>query len=630
MRLLPSLSRQLELDRPGLGFALQLVVSAWLSFAIAAHFHLHNAYWAAMPAWVVAQSTRGLLVERALFRIVGTFLGVGVGFLLLKATGNVYLQLFGFGCWIAVCAALTHLLRAVHAYGALMSAITAAVIFLPSVLDPEHTMERAMARVQCTFIGVAVVTVVTGFFTPRSGRKAFYLRVRRLAGDTVAFAAAALRGEAGDEEERKILAELNEVDTAAALVSSGSIEGYRRLHHVHALTVTSLEVMAAGCALRDQRASGGEPPDEGLGEKLAVLAGYLRGEVPNAGAWQELVTSGKVPPRLDEALRKLRAADRVLFNEPGEADARSFGRKAVYLAPHYDWALARSTGLVCGAAAFLAPIIGLAVDGRIGLMVAMGVTIFSVLLSSVPMPQKLAPKVLLGVVVGVAAAMSYRLFLQPQVDSMKLLLLSVLPFMALGSLVRASGRFAVAGLEGMMCFMFASQAGMPATTATEIFKEGGALILAALVVAGGFLLLPRRPLRHAQDAVAVIRRDLMRMIRAPSGDWQPDTGRQILRLMTHLGRAGGMEQDLPGSLLPALNLGNSVAELRKATQDPAAAEQATRALELLGNFTTDPLAVSDALEREAVGTGNESLAITLRTAAVALRSGKELFRFGLE
>jgi len=630
MRLLPSLSRQLELDRAGLGFALQLVISAWLSFAIAAHFHLENAYWAAMPAWVVAQSTRGLLVERALLRIVGTFLGVGVGFLLLKSTANVHLQLVGFGCWIAVCAALTHLLRAVHAYGALMSAITAAVIFLPSVLDPENTMGRAVARVECTFIGVAVVTVVTGFFTPRSGRKAFYMRVRRLAGDTVAFAAAALQGEVGAEEERKILAELNEVDTAAALVSSGSIEGYRRLHHVHALTLASLEVMAAGCALRDQRTFGGDPPDEELGEKLAALAAYLRGEALNAGAWQGLVASGKVPSRLDEALKKLRAADRVLFNEPGEADARSFGRKAVYLAPHHDWALARTTGLVCGAAAFLAPEIGLAAGGRIGLMVAMGVTIFSVLLSSAPLPQKLAPKVLSGVVVGVAAAMLYRLFFQPQVETTGQLLLSILPFMALGSLARASGRFAVAGLEGMMCFMFASQAGMPPGVPMEILKEGGALVLAAVMVTGGFLLLPRRPLRHAQEAVAVIRRDLMRMIRTPSGDWQPDTARQILRLMTHLGRAGGLGNDLPGNLLPALNLGNAVAELRKAMENPATSERATRVLGELGNFVTNPLAVADVLEREAAAVVGEPLAITLRAAAVALRSGKEMFRFGLE
>lgn len=63
------------LDRVGFGHAFRLAVAAWLAFAIASVLHVKNAYWAAMPIWVVAQSSRGLLFERAVSRVVGTLAG---------------------------------------------------------------------------------------------------------------------------------------------------------------------------------------------------------------------------------------------------------------------------------------------------------------------------------------------------------------------------------------------------------------------------------------------------------------------------------------------------------------------------------------------------------------------------
>jgi hypothetical protein len=115
----------------------------------------------------------------------------------------------------------------------------------PSVLRPEHAIELAVARVECTLIGVIVVTLVTGFWTPASPREDFYERVRRLAKEAMAFALAAPAEEA-EACERQILREMSEVQVNASLVTAGSIEGYRRLHHVDALIVAAFAVMAAG------------------------------------------------------------------------------------------------------------------------------------------------------------------------------------------------------------------------------------------------------------------------------------------------------------------------------------------------------------------------------------------------
>lgn len=632
MPFLKSLANWIGLDRAGLFHALQLTFAAWLSFTIAAAFHLHNAYWAAMSAWVVAQATRGLMLERGFFRIVGTLLGVGIGFLLLYATDQPYLKLTGFSVWIALCAALLHVLRGVHAYGALMGGITAAIIVLPSVMDPDHTVERAVARVECTLIGVVVVTLITGFFTPGSQRDVFYRRVRKLAGDAVAFTSHALRDTATDAEERAILTEISDVDANASLISAGSVGGYRRLHHVHALVGASLEVMAAGVASRDHLQREAGEVDVRLPQALNTLAEHLRENAPGDTLWHDLEEVRKTSSaRLDEALKQLRLADYVLFREPRSADAKSFGSKAVYLAPHHDWDLARQMALVCGLTAFLAGAVGFASGWPAGLMTALGVTIFSMILSSVPWPQKLAPKLLIGIFSGVCAAVIYRLTIQPHITTMAGLLISVFPFMLIGSLARASRRTAISGLEACMCFMFISQAGMPATPPLKVFMDAGSIILGAAIVGAGFLLIPRRPINRAKVAATQINRDLVRMLKAPLANWQSQTTRQILRLMSHLTQASELGNAAPRGLLSALNLGHAIKEIQKlgngSAQDAMTRSQADKVLGHLYKFTDDPYQLANDLVKMAENIKNPTLAMAVVDAASALQSGASLFQF---
>lgn len=114
--------------------AATLALSAWVAFAIASVWHVEHAYWAAMPVWVVAQASRGVLLERAFFRVVGTLLGAAAGFLLLRLPVHPYVQLAPLGLWVAASAGLTHILRGVHGYGALLAGITAPIVVIPAVL----------------------------------------------------------------------------------------------------------------------------------------------------------------------------------------------------------------------------------------------------------------------------------------------------------------------------------------------------------------------------------------------------------------------------------------------------------------------------------------------------------------
>ncbi|MFA9438891.1 FUSC family protein [Uliginosibacterium sp. sgz301328] len=578
----------LTLDRPTIAQALRLATAALIAFAIASVLHVHNAYWAAMPVWVVAQSSRGLLLERAFFRVVGTLLGAALGFAILHLTGNPYLQLVLLSCVVALGAGFTHILRGVHAYGALLTGMTAAVVVLPSMLAPQGATELALARVECTLIGVLVVTVVMALFTPDSRRDAFYRRVRQLAGDAVTFASFAVEGRADDETmayERRVLAEMSDVDALASMVSAGSVEGYRRLRHVNALIMSAMSVMAAARAVR-ARLAYGEPLPEGLAPTLVELAAHLKrgGAGAVAADWAHAnIEQG----RLADAVRQLQDAEARLFAAPDDADARSFSRKAAYLAPHRDWALARSTGAVSGAGCLIAGGIAYVSGLPAAELTAMGVCIFSMVLGSLPVPQRAAPHMMAGVLVGVVAATFYRFAIQPHAFEGAALVLGVAPFIVLGSFMRANPRTSLAGIDANMCFMLASQAGMAPAESAHIIAGSLSLLVGAAVVTGGFVLMPRRFDRQAREVARSIRTDLRRLIGDPTperlGGWHPQTARQVLRLMLHATRIGGrMGHDAPDGLLATLNLAHAVAILRtEAVGDGPASPAAAAALRLL-------------------------------------------------
>jgi uncharacterized membrane protein YccC len=647
-----SIGRFLGLDRPGVAHGLRLAFAAWLAFAVATLLDVGNAYWAAMPVWVGAQPSRGLLLERAFFRVIGTVLGAAAGFGILRvADGGLHPALALLSAWVAVGAGLVHILGGMHGYGAMMSGMTAAIVVLPSALAPEQSWAIALSRVECTLIGVIVVTLVTGPWTPDSPRRALYRRVRHLTGDAVAFVASVLTGRLppaeGDALERRILREMGEVQAGASLVVAGSVKGYRRLHHIDALIVASLAVMAAGRAIEQrQRRRGGEAAPGATPDDLAKLADDLRAgaaalRTAEDDRWRALLARvGRLEARLARALERLLRAEAAFGAAPGRVDDRPFSGKTAYLAPHRDGRLAAVAGLAAGGATFAAAVLGHASGWPAGPLAALGVCIFSLVLGSLPAPRAAAPLVLQGVGAGVAAAVLYRLTIQPHVTMVSGLVLSVAPFLLVGGLAQASRRIAVPALDANMAFLLASQAVLPAVTdRAVILSEAAALVLAAGLVCSGFMLMPRRAGRRAKRAAEAIRRDLRRLAtrrEPPAGaaGLEAVTARQVLRLGLQLGRMTDLRMPPRLSLVAVLNLGEAILRLRAlATRrdlDDGARQVLSEALLGLGRMREDPVSVADAFERQASVLADGRAAEALRDAAADLRASRALLTASLK
>lgn len=626
------------LDRAAVGYALTLFFAATAAFTVASVLHIPNAYWAAMPIWVVAQPQRGVLLERAIFRVLGTLLGAGAGFGILQTFQQPFLVLAVLSVWIALSSGLTHILRKVHAYIALMAGMTAAVVVLPSLLLSSRTFEIALARVECTLIGVVMVTVITGLFTPKAQRAAFYVRVRTLAGDAVAYVADLLQSGEQNASEQRILAEISEVETAASLVMAGSIDGYRRSRHVNAFIAASLALMAEGQMLNRRRTRGNREADR-LPAMLTSFSKLLRSDKQpktlNTDLQELIANASLANTRLAFMLEQLIAAEAALFSDERGTQAV---REVIGLAPHYEWILARRTGLVSGSVTFAAAALGLLSGWADGELVALGVCIFSMVLGSLPKPQAVAPEILKGVTTGVLLAIFYRFAIQPHVATVPQLIASIAPFFLIGAFARVGRKTALAGIDANMCFMLVSQAVLPAVSndPSRILSGAAALMLAAIMVTGSFILLPRDPVSLAEDAAQEIVSDLRRLsLRTSKLDavgWRRRALRQILRLMLHLGRASNLRETVPQGMLAALNLGNAIVDIQSLSGrirlSTSTGQTLEEALGLLADFALDPRSIASKLIILADRLDDTTAACALQDAAHALQQGADLIQMG--
>lgn len=607
--------------------ALLLALAAWLSFAIATLLHVHNAYWAAMPVWVISQPARGVLLERAVFRVVGTLLGAAVGFAIILLPVPPLLQAVALALWIGLNAGTTHVLRGVHSYGALMAGMTSAVVVIPSLLAPAGFEAIAAARVQCTLVGVIVGSLVLALQTPPSPLAAFYAQIRAVSAEAVAYAARVLRGAPVEDgrEERRILGHVSELEASARMHAAGSMAGYRRLGHVDLLVVGSLSTMAAAQAVRD----GHSRFSPALPERLEAIAAHLgrdwhRPLPAEARQLPALDDSGLV--RLDRALGEILAADQTLAVPTGLPPEPGTG----WLAPHREWKLAWSSGLLATGASFAAAALALRLRVPAMGLAALGVCVFTMVLGGMALPQRVAPKLFAGVLLGVLVAVGYRVLVQPAITSHLGLLLSLVPFLLAGGFALAHPRSAPVGLDACMCFLMASQAGNPAVHDTaRILRDSAALALSAGLMAALFILLPRRPQRQAVDAAAAIRRDLQRILEA-GGDtgpalWRAQGTRQILRLSLHLGRARKLGRRWPRGLLATLNLGQAMIDLREAGMPEAVRVLLAAAL----RQRMRPGSAAEALRALAEAQAGTEPRRLLLGLADALAQSADLLAFGL-
>ncbi len=572
------LFRWVQIDRPGLLFGLRAAITALAAFAIASLLHVQNAYWAAMAAWIIMQPTRGILLERGFYRVIGTVIGAAAGFAILHWISNLYLAIFVLSVWMAVFSGLTHLFRRVSSYGVMLCGITPVVVVMPTLLASDQTFDVALARVICTLIGVVVATVSGLLFVPRSPLPAFIARMRRVAGDSLEFAALELgRSDSVDARRlaRELIVEMAALEQAMLVNTAGSSQGQRRTHHFTAFIGASLEVMAAAQAAGSRH---GVAP-QALLDALLALAETL--QQPHDGkSCGKIVDQARqfahaFDSRLAKSLDELLAAEADVVSGQSELTNQRF--RTAPVPRDKDWQTAGWSALATWLAVWFSGSLAILIDWKFAPLAALGIGNFVMLLSSMERPQIMGPKIFQGACAGVLAAILFRTAILPHAQTTLDVVLMVMPFLLLGGLLRASKLTTLASVDYVMCFMLAGQPFVQTAHPSLglIVQEGFALVLGTALVSFGYLLLPRDPGQRVRNIAGLIVRDLERMAdlaTTPGERWHALTANRLLRLTVHLGRIENLNSHEPEDVLAALNLAHAIVGLRDTLARPDISE----------------------------------------------------------
>lgn len=145
----------------------------WLNFSIrtwiAMCLALGTAYWsqiaapagAAVTVMILAQPLRGQAMSKAVYRLLGTAIGVGFSIVLAVVfPQDRSMFLGGAAIWLAFCAFIGSMERNFRAYGALLAGYTVALVALNNIDSPESIFELALSRASDITIGVVAVAIV--------------------------------------------------------------------------------------------------------------------------------------------------------------------------------------------------------------------------------------------------------------------------------------------------------------------------------------------------------------------------------------------------------------------------------------------------------------------------------------
>ena len=155
-------------------FALRIWLATVLALYVSFWLELDAPSSAAITVAILALPTRGQGMDKALFRVVATVLGVVASLAIIGvfAQSDV-IMLWVFAAWIGLCVFTVGLLDGNRAYAASLGVTTVAIVAIEQIDAPQQVFEAGIARGSAIVVGVLAITLVNDIL----GAPDHYLRI---------------------------------------------------------------------------------------------------------------------------------------------------------------------------------------------------------------------------------------------------------------------------------------------------------------------------------------------------------------------------------------------------------------------------------------------------------------------
>ena len=485
-------------DRGRLEYGLRTAGAVAIAFWLAWGLGLEHPQWAGMTVWAASQPVRAHLIEKSLFRGLGTLVGAVFGVLLAALaarTGGPPLLVAGVAVWLGLCAGAGNLLRGFASYGALLAGYSAVMVALLDAGHPEDVVALGLDRSATVLLGVAVALLVGLAFTP-PGAEADIPRRLRIAGARIL---AAIAGHLRDgrpvaaAELNAPLSDLARLDDEIDGDGAGSLAARREARNRREMVMAQV----AGDPLA-QGADGGprpRPRPRGRGDR-----GADRGQRPGGGP---AGGAGAGRARGDAGLRRVFAALGAALPRSGAPASPEPDRRPEPLALERDWVAAREAGVRAGLVMLLIGAVWVATGWSAGPLMMLGAAIMTSVFSTFANPFVILPKVAAGQALGVAAAIACRWLAWPHLGSEAALVAAVMPFILAGGVLTGVPRLQVQTFDYNMVVLLLLQPALPLTGSFgHSVMVGIAVASAPLVAWVAFRFIHPPSARRRRDALA--------------------------------------------------------------------------------------------------------------------------------
>ncbi|WP_425350930.1 FUSC family protein [Methylobacterium aquaticum] len=290
-------------------FALKISGAALLALGIALWIDLPRPYWAMATVYITMQPLSGATRSKALYRVIGTLIGVTATVVMVPALVNAPEMLtLALALWTAGCLYLSLLDRTPRSYLFMLAGYTAALIGFPAVATPEAIFDIAVSRAEEITLGILCASLVASLVLPEPVGPVLAARVGawlaeagRWTGDVLSGVgeAPALRA-----RRLRLAVEAAEIDALSAHLAYDTSAQSRAVPLVQLLRGRMLMLLPVLSSLADRIAA------------LTALSGLtpeLRGLLAEVEAWS---AQGAPAAGVEALMARIEAADRPLPAHP--------------------------------------------------------------------------------------------------------------------------------------------------------------------------------------------------------------------------------------------------------------------------------------------------------------------------
>ena len=594
-----SILEQLGLDTTRLSYPLRTAIAACIAITLAWLLGLEHPQWSGMTVWAASLPMRGQLLEKSIFRVVGTIVGSLFGIILLMITqGQQWILIVGLSVWIGLCAGTANLVRGFASYGVMLAGYSAAMVTLLHSPEGGSSLAIGIDRMLTVLLGVLVALAVGWMFAPSANRDILAQQYLRLAGQVLNALSYHLSGRQSQlqYDQLELLAEIAIIEESLDEYAAGSLRSRQEIRAIRQLLSAQVATLLW---MRRYNQLGN------MTALVTVLKEAVKGVEANDIARVDVALHSALEHATsDKALSDVLAGWVQALKAVQQKDNVSVSNNTTpVILPvvlHQDWIGARETFWRSGVITLVTGLLWLATGWESGAFMMLGTAIMITVFSTADNPVQILRIVIIGQVVGAAGALACRWLAWPLASSEAGLIVWMSAFVMLGAFIAAHRRTAIVGFDYNMVLLLLLQPAWPlvGNFSTSV-AVAGAVILGPLIALFAYrMVFPINGARRLRTLVTMMVHEIEVLATRPDASkhrivWRARLYHRLLRLVRWAEKTGYNRQIALNGSFAVLLLGSAILhmdELLRLEDLPVNATDRLKATRTcLSSVSIDPL-----------------------------------------